>query len=100
MPVRGPAATAGIEVCDVITALDDVPITGANDLLCRLAAKQPGDVVSVRVTRDHRTFSVTATLERWPADQCAAPVTCGQTASADQRRFSTPCATRAVSTPV
>jgi membrane-associated protease RseP (regulator of RpoE activity) len=48
MPVRGPAATAGIEVGDVITALDDVPITGVNDLHCRLAAKQPGDVVSVR----------------------------------------------------
>jgi S1-C subfamily serine protease len=79
LTVRGPAARAGIVVGDSIVALDGQPIADPNDLICRLATKEPGDIVRLVAVRDHQTFTVVATLTHWPADQCAPRLACGNT---------------------
>lgn len=57
----GPSATSGLEVGDVITALDDEHVDARNSLIDLLFAHEAGDTVSVTVDRDGaaQTFDVT-----------------------------------------
>lgn len=57
----GPAAKAGLEVGDVITALGDQTIDQQHTLIDLLFDHEPGDVVNVTVERDgaSKTFQVT-----------------------------------------
>ena len=43
---------------DIITALDDVPITGYNDYYAFMASHNAGDKIDVTVVRDGRTVTV------------------------------------------
>lgn len=47
----GPAAEAGLKASDVITALDGEPIDGPQALVDAVSARQPGDTVTLTVTR-------------------------------------------------
>ncbi|MDQ8186922.1 trypsin-like peptidase domain-containing protein [Pelagicoccus sp. SDUM812002] len=47
-----PAASAGIEVEDVIVSLDGVAVDSPSDLRIRIAARKPGDSVSISLIRD------------------------------------------------
>jgi S1-C subfamily serine protease len=47
----GPAEKAGLEVGNVITAVDDLPVDAENDLTDRIASYKPGDSVSLTVER-------------------------------------------------
>ena len=66
-----PAASAGIEPADVITALGGVPITSAASLGAALAAHRGGDQVSIAWTRTPAAgpepFTETVTLGAAPA---------------------------------
>jgi S1-C subfamily serine protease len=53
-----PAATAGIEQGDVITALGGTTVTGENDLLAALGKQKPGATVTVTLERNGATLSV------------------------------------------
>lgn len=57
----GPAAVAGIETGDVITAFDGATLDNQNSLMDLLFAREPGDTVEVTVDRDGaaQTFQVT-----------------------------------------
>jgi 2-alkenal reductase len=59
----GPASEAGIEVGDIITAIDDQEIDENNSFTEALFAHQPGDTVTVTVQRgdDEQEFDVTLT---------------------------------------
>jgi S1-C subfamily serine protease len=57
-----PAATAGIESGDVITALGNEQITDANDLVKAVQSHQSGDKVSVTLDRNGSTTKVSVTL--------------------------------------
>jgi S1-C subfamily serine protease len=46
----GPAAAAGLEQGDVITAVDDQPLSGVLDLRAALFAHHPGDTVTIAYT--------------------------------------------------
>jgi putative serine protease PepD len=46
-----PAAEAGLREGDVITGVDDEPVTTWSDLIVRLRMRQPGDIVSVSYLR-------------------------------------------------
>lgn len=56
------AEKAGIEVGDVIVAVDGNSVTGAGDLRTAIGLKRTGDKVKVTVMRNNKTRQVTATL--------------------------------------
>jgi putative serine protease PepD len=58
----GGAADAGIQVGDVVTALDGTTVDDATALTAAVRAHQPGDRVRVTLTRSGRTEKVTVTL--------------------------------------
>jgi putative serine protease PepD len=63
------AAKAGIEVGDVVVAVDDTPITGQAGLVATIRNLQPGDKVVVSLVRDGAPLEVTATLGERPSGQ-------------------------------
>ena len=71
--LRAGDATVGIEGAqvkaggDVITAIDGKTITGMEDLISVVNAKQPGDTVTLTVLRDGSSHDVTVKLADRPA---------------------------------
>jgi putative serine protease PepD len=63
----GPADQAGIQQGDVITQADGKTVTDAQDLLTILAAKKPGESISLTINRNGSTSNVTAKLGELPA---------------------------------
>ncbi len=63
-----PAAEAGVEPDDIITAINGVRIDAANRLDDILSQYQPGDGLSLTVLRDGQTLQLTLTLTVRPAD--------------------------------
>ena len=61
-----PAERAGIRPGDVITAIDDIAVTGPNSLEAALAERSPGATVVVSVTRDEQPLQMPTTLTRHP----------------------------------
>lgn len=57
----GPADQAGLQPGDVITAIDDRPVTYADELIVAIRAKAPGDTVAltVKTSTGERTVEVT-----------------------------------------
>lgn len=64
----GPAAAAGLQNGDVITAVDDSEIGGLNDLAQAVADNNPGDEVTLMVERDGEMHELTVTLGAHPDD--------------------------------
>jgi putative serine protease PepD len=62
----GPAANAGIQPGDVITAIEGKPVTSTNDLAAITLTKKPGDAVKVQYTRDGKQATTTVTLGAQP----------------------------------
>ncbi len=60
----GPAARAGMQVGDVIVAVDDRPTAGASDLVLAMRQHEPGDRVAVTVQRGSRSTTARVTLGR------------------------------------
>jgi putative serine protease PepD len=58
----GPADKAGIKVGDVITAIDGSSTQGADAVIAAIRSHQPGQKVTVTVTRGGSSKTVTATL--------------------------------------
>lgn len=68
MVENGPAAAAGLEVGDVITALDGVAIGRQHSLLDLLFSHEPGDTVSITVDRNGTPQTFQVTLGERPAE--------------------------------
>lgn len=66
-----PADRAGLEVGDVIVALDGEPIDKASDLTTALAEQQPGDRVTLTIIRDGKRRDLTATLGEFPHENAS-----------------------------
>ena len=64
----GPAAAAGLQAGDIITAIDDIEIGGLNDLAQAAANYSPGDEVMLTVERDGEAVELTVTLGAHPDD--------------------------------
>ena len=62
----GPAADAGLEAGEVITAIGGKRVTSDLELIKSIAARRPGDEVELEVLGSTRTRSVTVLLERRP----------------------------------
>jgi len=57
-----PAARAGLRKDDVITAVDDQPITSYVQFNRIIASKSPGAKVAIKILRDGREYSLTAEI--------------------------------------
>ena len=65
----GPAAKAGLQKGDIITAMDNKPVNDANTLIQMVARKAPNSVVNLQVMRNKALSSVNVTLgERQPQE--------------------------------
>ncbi|HUK44332.1 MAG TPA: trypsin-like peptidase domain-containing protein [Gaiellaceae bacterium] len=62
-----PAAGAGLKAGDVVTKLDGKTVSGESDLSAVIAAKKPGDKMTVTYLRDGKTATVTITLATRPS---------------------------------
>ena len=62
-----PAATAGLKAGDVITAIDGNAVATADDLTAKISAHQPGDKVTLTVTRNGSTQKLDVTLGTRPS---------------------------------
>jgi putative serine protease PepD len=63
----GPADRAGLRTGDVVTALGGTAVADSNDLVAAVAARRPGDKVTLTVTRGSATRQLTVTLGTQPA---------------------------------
>ncbi len=61
---NGPAERAGLKVGDIILAVNSQNISNADDLTQILIDSSPGDVLKMKVYREHKTIYVTLKLER------------------------------------
>jgi putative serine protease PepD len=61
-----PAASSGLRVGDVITAIDGNKVASADALTSAIGAKQPGDTVSITYSRSGDTHTVDVTLATRP----------------------------------
>ena len=57
-----PAEAAGLEVGDVVVAVDDQPINGSEGLVGAVRDRSPGEQVAVVVVRDGQEVTLTPTL--------------------------------------
>nr|WP_313522129.1 Do family serine endopeptidase [Brevundimonas diminuta] len=64
----GPAARAGIEQGDVITAIDGAEVNDQGGLNFRVGTRSPNDTVAVTVLRDGRTRTLNACVSTLPGD--------------------------------
>jgi S1-C subfamily serine protease len=64
---NGPAAKAGVQQGDVITAVNGTQISDANDLLTILAQQKPGNTITLTLNRNGSTVMVHVTLGELPA---------------------------------
>jgi putative serine protease PepD len=61
-----PAANAGLKAGDVITAVDGTPVASADDLTAKVSAHQPGDKVTLTITRNGSSQKLDVTLGTHP----------------------------------
>jgi len=67
-PADGPAATAGLKREDIITAVNDKPVTTRDDLRLLIAQNLPGTKITVKFLRDGKPESREVTLGKLPDD--------------------------------
>lgn len=58
----GAAADAGLKADDVVTAVDDVPVTGSTDLTAQIRSHAAGDTATISYTRDGKSATAEVTL--------------------------------------
>ena len=63
-----PAAQAGVQAGDVITAVNGTTLNGSTTLGMVLGTLKPGDTVTLTVDRNGQTQTLTATLAEFPAN--------------------------------
>lgn len=63
---QSPAEAAGLRVGDVITEVRDTPIDDASDVIGALSTLPANEKVPIRVVRDHKSVSLTATIRGKP----------------------------------
>ena len=65
---RTPAADAGLQVDDLITAIDGVELTDSRQIVSLISSKRPGDTVEITYNREGDERTARVTLGRRPGD--------------------------------
>jgi putative serine protease PepD len=63
----GPAAGAGLHAGDVVTSVNGKKITSSDELRAAINARQPGDTVSIKYTRNGKSHTVEVKLVSRPS---------------------------------
>jgi putative serine protease PepD len=63
VPSGTPAAKAGLEKGDVVTKVDDMPITDGISLIVAIRSHQPGETIALTVDRSGKQRQVRVTLD-------------------------------------
>jgi serine protease DegS len=63
---NGPADKAGLQPGDIITRIDDQPLTSSFEILNIIASKRPGTRVSIKAKRGRQDMDLVATVEQRP----------------------------------
>ena len=71
-----PASSAGIRQDDIVIGIDDRLIASAEELVCAIATRAPGNFVRLAIVRSGEQRVVVVTLTRWPNDMLPAPPAC------------------------
>jgi len=64
----GPAATSGLEIGDLVTAVEAQGVRSMPDLAARIRSYSPGDEVVLDVLRDGESINITVTLGTRPTE--------------------------------
>src|SRR4029453_4481666 len=64
---NSPASKAGLKAGDLVTSIDGQAIQSYSEMVARIRAHQPGDKVTLNVTRGGNETTITATLSQRPA---------------------------------
>lgn len=80
----GPAAKAGINSGDIITAVDGQPINNALDLSRTIAGKAPGTAVELNIWRDGKDQKISVTLDTLKVEATEAEPTPPATVNPDE----------------
>jgi S1-C subfamily serine protease len=67
----GPADRAGVKPGDLLTAIDDAPVSDPQAMLNLVAALAPGSSAKMQVKRKSQTLDLTVTVGRRPKPQPA-----------------------------
>ncbi len=62
VPLKSPAATAGLKVDDILLEADHTPLKSMDDFAMVMDSKKPGDLLPVKVRRGRREFEMMVTL--------------------------------------
>jgi S1-C subfamily serine protease len=62
-----PAEQAGLQVGDLVVAIDGQAVATTGELGARIRSHQPGDKITLKVVRDGNETTITATLAQRPA---------------------------------
>ena len=62
VPKDGAAFSAGIKSGDVITGINDVPVTSGAEMVGQIATYRPGDKININYKRDGRDYRIPVTL--------------------------------------
>ncbi len=73
-----PAAEAGLQQGDIITALGEESIASTEDLVAAIATREPGESVTLEVERNSQKTSLKVTLGTQPAESGAASSSSGE----------------------
>jgi Do/DeqQ family serine protease len=65
----GPADKAGVKPGDVLTAINDAPVSGPQSMLNLVAALQPGSSAKMKLRRQAQALEVSVTVGRRPKPQ-------------------------------
>ncbi len=60
---NGPAAKAGLQVNDIITAINGTEVASSDDLVKQVGKAQPGDQITLTIYRQNATSELTITVE-------------------------------------
>jgi serine protease Do len=66
-----PGARAGLKPYDLIVSVDGVPVVTNDELIRRVAARPPGEIVRLDVLRDRRTIDVRVRLGERPGREAS-----------------------------
>jgi serine protease Do len=86
VPSGSPGFRAGIRAYDTIVAVDGRPVSGSDELLQTIAARQPGTIATLQVVRDGRSLNVPVKLaEKQPRNRRSGMFADGQPRVSSQR---------------
>jgi Do/DeqQ family serine protease len=63
---EGPGAKGGLKVGDIVQTVGGLPVNDTQRLMARIAARAPGDTLTLGIYRNGRTQSLTVTLGQRP----------------------------------